>query len=244
MAKRTCGKPVGKAKNGVERGSCTNRAGHQGQHGSKTCPCCGTVLTKENVYGNQWKNNSGWCKGCCLKKQNKIQRKGDNHIPRKVKTPGSFHTFTLCGCSGILPQKGKSNKFAVCNDIYGTYSGSQCRVKDIFSASRCSAERGGHTPIDPQTSHSVIRKLMEIKICWLCHKPLVWKLGPGKTPHLHHNHETGEIYGFTHPRCHSKAQEHEIDDVRNENNDLRQRIRELEEQLRGRPSTKVLLTEF
>jgi hypothetical protein len=62
---------------------------------------------------------------------------------------------------------------------------------------------------------------MDKKLCWRCKQPLEWAFTVGKTPHLHHNHKTGEIYGFTHPRCNPNALEHEIDE-------LKQRIAELE----------------
>ena len=58
---------------------------------------------------------------------------------------------------------------------------------------------------------------MEEKLCWRCRKPMHWEnLGKGKTPHLHHNHETGEIYGFTHSRCNPSALEEEIRELRKE----------------------------
>jgi hypothetical protein len=47
--------------------------------------------------------------------------------------------------------------------------------------------------------------------CERCGEPLVWEFGLGKTPHLHHNHETGEPIGFTHPVCNPRAMEDEID---------------------------------
>jgi hypothetical protein len=47
--------------------------------------------------------------------------------------------------------------------------------------------------------------------CERCGEPLVWEFGLGKTPHLHHNRETGEPIGFTHPVCNPRAMEDEID---------------------------------
>jgi hypothetical protein len=57
---------------------------------------------------------------------------------------------------------------------------------------------------------------MRVKECWRCRQPLEWVFGRGKTPHLHHDHETGEVHGFTHPSCNPKALLHEIDDLRKE----------------------------
>jgi len=213
MAKR-CGKPVKVAKNGVKRGSCTNRAGHQGKHGNKTCSHCGVALTKENSHTSHLRNG-GWCKVRALE----YACEKYNRVPRNVQRPGSFHTFTLCGCSGILPPKGESNKFSQV---------ASCRVSKILGVSQVAARKFGHTPIDIKTPHSVIRELMEEENCWRCSKPLSWEVGAGKTPHLHHNHETGAIYGFTHPHCNPQALEHRID--------------ELEEQLKTRPRTLVPLT--
>jgi len=86
------------------------------------------------------------------------------------------------------------------------------------------AEKKDHAPIDLKTPHSLIRELMKAELCWRCKRPLKWTLGMGKTPHLHHSHTSGEIFGFTHPHCNPLALEHEIDE-------LRQRIAELEQEM-------------
>jgi len=199
-----CGKAIKAAKSGTERGSCTRDVGHSGNHGNETCPQCGVAST------------CGWCRKCYRNKY--------NMAPKNWQTPGSFHCFP-CGCSGILPQRGESNKFA--KDMFKKVA--RCRVGFILMLSQHHAKENGCAPIDSQTPHSVIRKLMEEENCCRCHQPLVWAFGNGKTPHLHHNHESGGIYGFTHPRCNPRALEHEINDLRHENEVLRQRIRELEE---------------
>ena len=130
-----------------------------------------------------------------------------------IQFPGRPHMFP-CGCSGILSDK--SNKFTV------VVSGrNKCRVARILGTSQRVAKRDGCAPINIKTPHSVIRELMEVKLCWLCKQPMDWVFGKKTTPHLHHDHKTGEIYGFTHPRCNSEALEREIDE-------LRKRIKELE----------------
>jgi hypothetical protein len=58
--------------------------------------------------------------------------------------------------------------------------------------------------------------MMEASVCERCKKPLLWDTNAKKLPHLHHNHETGEIYGFTHPRCNLRALEDEIEHLRKE----------------------------
>jgi hypothetical protein len=206
-----CGKAVKPAKNGASRGVCARPVGHGGLHSNKTCPLCGIALTPENTHShikNRW-----WCKKCCLEYHH--HRYG--HKPQNVQTPGGFHTFP-CGCSGILPHRGESNYFARCNTRTNSW---YCRVLGILGSSASNAQECGYTSIDPKTSHSVIRELMKAELCWRCRLPLKWTLGRGQTPHLHHNHDTGEIYGFTHPHCNPQALEHEIDE-------LRQRIAELE----------------
>ena len=37
-------------------------------------------------------------------------------------------------------------------------------------------------------------------VCEGCKGPLNWS-GARHNPHLHHNHETGEVYGYAHGRC-------------------------------------------
>jgi hypothetical protein len=35
----------------------------------------------------------------------------------------------------------------------------------------------------------------------ICESPLEWECGYGKTPHLHHDHDTGGPIGFAHVQC-------------------------------------------
>jgi hypothetical protein len=122
---------------------------------------------------------------------------------------GKQFTFR-CGCSGILPKKGKSDQFARWQS-----KAHQCRVAQILSSSGWHAKRRGHKPVDSTTSHAIIRNLMKLGKCERCGQPLDWNnLGRGKTPNLHHNHETGEIHGFTHPVCNAQALEKEIDKLK------------------------------
>ena len=71
------------------------------------------------------------------------------------------------------------------------------------------AKRGNYKPIE-NTPHSVIRELMNKDVCVLCGKKLTWAFGLSKTPHLHHDHETGKIIGFTHPVCNPFALQNRI----------------------------------
>jgi hypothetical protein len=135
----------------------------------------------------------------------------ESHGPDLSHKPGEFHKFP-CGCSGRFPLKHEANKFA------GITAGQRwrCRVAKIVEQSVHHCRKLGYASIDKNTPHAAIRALMENENCWRCKKPLVWVFGLGKTPHLHHNHQTGEIYGFTHPKCNPLALEHEIEELRDE----------------------------
>jgi hypothetical protein len=193
-----------KAKNGKSRGTCKFPLGHKGTHGNTgTCYQCGDLLTPANASLSAVSCGFGLCRRCALR----YNQKRGNHQPRNFQRLGHTHTFP-CGCSGRLPKVlGQSNKFAF---SLGR-SGYRCRVASIINGSRASAAKYGFTSIALDTPHIVIRKMMDDPICERCGEPLTWEIGFGKTPHLHHNHETGEIYGFTHPVCNPQALEREIE---------------------------------
>jgi len=138
---------------------------------------------------------------------------------------GKEHTFP-CGCGGVLPAQGEANKFVT----WSPYNGFSCRARIIIRASVQGAKEQGHKPINPDTPHIVIRTMMEKPNCERCGEPLKWEFGLWKTPHLHHNHETGEPLGFTHPVCNTQAMENEINKLREENRKLRIQI-----QTEGKP---------
>jgi hypothetical protein len=172
---------------------------------------CGTALTEENTFPSHAARGSGECRSCrnATQKSARWAKGGKRFIAQE---PGKLHTFPKCGCTGILPERGQSNKFAVWMS-----RASECRVALILRSSTRMAKSGGFQAIDPKTPHSVIRALMEEPNCERCQQPLSWNhFGWGKTPHLHHDHETGEIYGFTHPRCNPNALEIEIDRLKEE----------------------------
>jgi hypothetical protein len=127
--------------------------------------------------------------------------------------PGKRHTFP-CGCTGILPNiVGKTRQSNWLARPCGL-QGWACRVHFIIKSSLHLARAYGHKPINSNTEHSIIRKMMKAKKCWRCKEPLKWKMGLGKTPHLHHSHKTGEILGFTCPRCNPRMLEYEVDKLR------------------------------
>jgi hypothetical protein len=172
----------------------------------QNCGRCKLPLTKQNTSPSQL-IKGGYCRVCATE-CNRIRR---GNKPRNFQTPGSNHTFP-CGCSGILPQvEPEANKFVrVMAKIW------YCRVASILGAGVQSAKRGGYKPVSLNTPHAAIRKMMEATTCWRCGEALLWDLGRSKTPHLHHNHRTGEPLGFTHGRCNPQILELEIDRLKEE----------------------------
>lgn len=225
-----CGELVRPAKNGASRGVCTRPKGHTGIHGNETCTHCGVQLTPENSPPisrkvGEARRRRTTCTKCDTANQRRLYKRKEF----KPQIPGEFWTFP-CGCSGILPEIGKSNLFAHGHNVYKRKETHRdfnytCRVSQVVAGGNCEARSKGYKPIDPETPHHIIRAMMDEPLCWRCKRPLDWtNFGKGKTPHLHHNHDTGEIYGFTHPHCNPLALEQEIDE-------LKARIHELESQL-------------
>jgi len=119
-----------------------------------------------------------------------------------------------------MPQRGESNQFAK----WHATTGAVCRIAGILSKSQTNAKAEDFMPINQNTPHSLIRQMMEAKNCILCGEPLKWEFGPGKTPHLHHDHVTGEIYGFAHAKCNPRAEAKEMFRLRAEVKKLHQEV--------------------
>ena len=205
-----CGNPIGLAKRtGADRGTCIRKKGHRGCHGSGTCAHCGaTLFKKDNSLASQ---PHGLCTPCSTLNMRAFRG------PRRliiVQEPGIWYTFDACGCSGFLPSKGQSNRFASLISTNGI--GWTCRVDRTLRSSQRKASEAGYKSMDPNIPHSVIRAMMEKPLCWRCKQSLDWTFGNIKTPHLHHNHETGEIYGYTHNRCNRNMLEDENKELRDE----------------------------
>ncbi len=142
------------------------------------------------------------------------------HKSRKYQREGQYYVFP-CKCAGILPEKKKSSVFAAWNGD----SNHVCRIIRILGNSRDNAKKGGFSSIDLDTSHSVIRSMMGLP-CVYCNKSLDWsKLEAGKTPHLDHDHETGEINGFAHPKCNYLALYKDLVKLRKENKELKRELK-------------------
>lgn len=142
-----------------------------------------------------------------------------------LKKPGELWWFT-CGCNGVLPKQGESNLFAVWRG--GIRPNWYCRVARLLGSGLAKGQDRGYEAIKQNTPHAIVRELMKAAMCWRCQEPMNWIFVAGKTPHLHHNHNTGEIYGFTHPHCNPLALEHQIDEMRDQIVALRNRLDNLE----------------
>jgi len=82
---------------------------------------------------------------------------------------------------------------------------SHCRLchplgwaKGCLSVFRGDAKRHGYKApnIPPE---QFVARMKQTKRCTACNGRLNWLKKPH--PHLHHNHETGEVIGFCHPVC-------------------------------------------
>ena len=176
------------------------------------CPKCSTSLTPATAFPSVIRKG-GFCRQCHTVRAR--LKGGFRELNRQ--RPGASHTFT-CGCTGVLPEKRQYNIFAV-----WTGHAFSCRVARILSQSRNDGRKRGYVPIDPNTPHWAIRKMMQAPICERFGEALFWDdLRIGSTPHLHHSHTTGEAYGFTHPHCNPHAMEREIERLKEEIKRLKQ----------------------
>lgn len=187
-----CGASMPKAMNGVDRGFCKRKKNHGGKHGSGTCSDCGTKLILKSAGRGVVLRKSGLCFKCDLN----YNRKRYNRKPREFQYVGKKHIFP-CGCSGLLSDT--SNAFA-CRTQTGVKSW-MCRISSIIGSINKCSKKLKFQGIDSDISHNIIRKMMALP-CFYCNGPLNWSdLGANKTPHLDHDHKTGEIRGFAHARC-------------------------------------------
>ncbi len=206
-----CKKKMPLAKNGNERGVCSREANHRQRHGNHTCYRCGVQLTSKSAPPSKMRRG-GVCRKCFVEEN----RERLGQTPQVYQVARSQFMF-ICGCSGVLSARGQSNQFTLWTNGKPGYF--RCRVSNILRSSAGDAKKHGYTPINPNTPHLVIRQMMEEKNCTLCGNPLDWSvLGRGTTPHLHHDHVTGQIYGFAHAKCNPLA--------------LQRRVRELETEVK------------
>ena len=182
-----------------------------------------TAASQRNVLAMWSRNNQHIILvSSVLQSRTNTETTGGGSARSNLQVPGTRHQFP-CGCVGILPDAGKNNKFAK-----STGKSFQCRVSAILNQSRAAAACGGHTAIDINTPHTVIRKLMDATVCWRCEQPLDWEnLGRGTTPHIHHNNASGQLYGATHHACNPHAEAEAHDRLYIKVQILEQRVREL-----------------
>ena len=199
---RKCNKITKTITGGKRTGLCARTLGHKGRCANNFCSVCGVLP----------KITSGRCRSCDLKYQ-RDRRRATGCLPMNVQNSGELHTFP-CGCTGVLPQKGAPpNKFA---GSRGNGRSFLCRISQIITTSETHARIGGYKPIHRGIPHAAIRLLMEETDCERCGEPLVWEFGRGKTPNLHHDHDTGKLFGFTHHHCNPRALEDQIERQRAE----------------------------
>lgn len=81
---------------------------------------------------------------------------------------------------------------------------SHCRIcrpigwaKGCLSVFKGSAKRRGYTPPNI-TAENFVKLMLKSKRCFGCDSRLDWE---NTSPHLHHNHATGEVLGFCHSLC-------------------------------------------
>lgn len=192
-----------KTLDGAERGVCFRPFGHSGPCSSDLCIACGSCV---KIWSSR-------CRSCHNFLQTRRRRESGEQ-KMNFQSPGRHHVFP-CGCQGVLPEKpGLSNLFA----LYIT-CGWGCRITRILSSSRHNARKHGYKPADSTTSHDVIIKMGD-KPCVHCGEVFDWsECGPGKTPHLDHDHETGKINGFSHAVCNPQAMKREIERLKRALND-------------------------
>jgi hypothetical protein len=108
---KTCGKPVGSAKNGQDRGLCTRKQGHSGNnHGNGTCSRCGEILTAENAYYRNRATLSGFlarCKAC-------------DYQSRRCKHGKWSYACRACGGRGLCEHDKHKTRCLLCNP-FGVY---------------------------------------------------------------------------------------------------------------------------
>lgn len=175
------------------------------------CFRCKNRLTDANARPSIVLRRTGLCRIC----SNKYYKEHSNHPSKNVQRPGKTHKF-VCGCEGLLPNKGESNKLAIF-----TATGFVCRVTRILNSSKHNAKRRGYKAISKNIDHLVIREMMKSNRCETCGEPLKWAFSRGETPHLHHDHKTGEILGFSHSICNLGFVQMRIMALREENETLR-----------------------
>lgn len=100
-----------------------------------------------------------------------------------------------------MKDKRKGDRHKKC----GRHKTPRCRIcnshswaSHVLCTSRSDAKRRGSAAADILPGDLVVI-MKASKFCIGCGGKLNWK--EGKTPSLHHNHKTGEVYGFCHSNC-------------------------------------------
>lgn len=140
----------------------------------------------------------------------------------KKKFEGRMWVCPKCGSFGALPQNGTSDSLWLwVNDSkkYSAGGSHRCRkccnsyarfrinrnplawAKRRLAVATDGARKFGYHPptITPET---LVQLIEESKTCYFCSQPLDWESNEkSRRPHLHHDHVTGNVLGFSHPHC-------------------------------------------
>lgn len=144
----------------------------------------------------------------------------------KVKQhPNKLYKFTKCGHEGLLPELGVSNNFAHwTKNTYprgGTWRCRACErrsareygfgigpagmlgwAKALIAKNRRGALKHGYEPICITAKDLVILREKSKYCADGCGQKIIWSTGGTfGNAQLHHNHETGLVYGFVISRC-------------------------------------------
>jgi Recombination endonuclease VII len=104
----------------------------------------------------------------------------------------SKHQCADCGTGGCEHNRRRLGRCRICNPLSW--------AKHLLGGLQRKARKSGH--FAAKSSPEEIVRLSKETECSACGEPLDWnKKGASNTPHLHHNHENGDVLGFIHPTC-------------------------------------------
>lgn len=73
-------------------------------------------------------------------------------------------------------------------------------ARQTLTNQREQAKRGRYIPA-AITAPEIVELRRNAVSCPLCLQPLEWDKKDASAPHLHHDHRTGKVYGYTHGNC-------------------------------------------
>ena len=118
----------------------------------------------------------------------------DRCTPSLICTHNLKKRYCLFCNSGEMCLHGKTRRSCI------TCNPEKWAKEQIRQISKKSMERG-YTP--PTINPQELLNMRGSPNCFACEQPLIWPdvYTQGLSPVLHHNHISGEVYGYTHPNC-------------------------------------------